>query len=132
MKLLQNHLLKGTFGLVLLLLISAPVLMASPQDPAKRTPEERAKRLTGVMKDELKLNPTQETRVYDVNLTFAKKNEALRTVQDTAQRRKSAEANEKARDVSFRSILTADQYKSYLKLKEEMKARRKQGGGSGR
>jgi hypothetical protein len=89
------------------------------------TPEERASRLTSMMKEQLKLTAAQEPKVSAINLKYAKKNQELKAVADTAQRRKTATAIETARDGELKAVFTASQYKDYLKLKEEMKARRK-------
>lgn len=89
------------------------------------TPEERATRLTSMMKEQLKLTAAQEPKVSAINLKFAKKNQDLKAVTDTAQRRKAATAIETARDGELKTVFTSSQYKDYLKLKEEMKARRK-------
>lgn len=89
------------------------------------SPDERAKRLTQMMKDELKLTPAQETKVSAINLKYAKKNEELRKA-DKAEAQKKMEESNKARESEFKTILTPEQYKQYLKLEEEMKARRKE------
>jgi hypothetical protein len=89
------------------------------------TPEERATRLTEMMKEQLKLTAAQEPKVSAINLKYAKKNQEVRAIADTAQRRKTAIANESARDGELKGVFTASQYKEYLKLKEEMKARRR-------
>lgn len=124
---------RGFTGLMLVVLFLTTTIFAAAQPQGggqgKATPEERAKRITEVMKTELNLTAAQETKVSSINLKYAKKNEEARNFADTAQRRKSLTALDTQKDFELKGVLTADQYKSYLKFKEEMKARRKQGGG---
>jgi Spy/CpxP family protein refolding chaperone len=88
------------------------------------TPEERAKRLTGMMKDQLSLTEKQEPRIAEINLKFAKKNEDARKIADTTERRKALKAINQQRELEYKTVLTATQFKTYQKLAEEMKARR--------
>ncbi len=89
------------------------------------TAEDRAKRITGLMKSELKLNATQETKVQAINLKYAKLMDQARKLTDNALRMKTMSENDKAKDAELKAVLTADQFKSYIKYKEEVKARRK-------
>lgn len=91
---------------------------------ANATPEERAKRLTGMMKDQLSLTEKQEPRIADINLKYAKKNEDARKIADTAARRKAMTAINSQRELEYKAVLTATQFKTYQKLAEELKARR--------
>ena len=91
--------------------------------------EDRAKRQTDMMKTELKLTPDQETKVYAINLKYSEKMHDAREIADTSARRKSLESLNKQKDTDLKGILTPDQFKSYQKLLEDMKARRQQGGG---
>jgi Spy/CpxP family protein refolding chaperone len=121
------------FLLVILFMTTSAVAFAQQGgqggDRGNSTPEERAKRLTGMMKDQLKLTAAQEPKVSAINLKYAKKNEDLKAVADTSLRRKTALANDKAKDGELKAVFTASQFKEYLVLKEEMKARRGKGGG---
>jgi len=89
------------------------------------TPEDRAKRLTEAMKEKLQLTTVQEPKVAAINLKYAKKMDTARNIADAAQRTKSITTLDSEKDAELKAIFTADQYKIYLKLKEEMKARRK-------
>jgi periplasmic protein CpxP/Spy len=90
------------------------------------TPEERAKRQTDMMKESLSLTAVQEPKISAINLKYAKKMEDVRKVADTAARRKSVQNLNKQKEGELKAILTADQFKSYLKQVEEMKARRRE------
>jgi len=88
------------------------------------TPEERANRQTEMMKDKLSLTAAQEPKVSAINLKYAKKMEDVRAIADTAARRKTALKLNDQKNGELKVVLTADQYKSYLKQVEEMKAHR--------
>jgi Spy/CpxP family protein refolding chaperone len=94
-------------------------------DFMKATPEERAKRLTEMMKEKLKLTPAQEPKVSAINLKYAKKNEEIKKISDTATQRKTLRDNNKLKDTELKGVLTPEQFASYLKLAEEMKSRRR-------
>jgi Spy/CpxP family protein refolding chaperone len=89
------------------------------------TPEERAKRLTEMMKESLSLTTAQEPKVSAINLKYAKKMEDVRKISDTAVQRKTVQNLNKQKDGELKTVLTADQFKEYLKQVEEMKARRR-------
>ncbi|MCX6287355.1 MAG: hypothetical protein NTY96_09595 [Bacteroidetes bacterium] len=104
-------------------LLISPVFAQQPG----MSPEDRAKHQTEILKTELKLTPAQEPKVYSINLKYTEKMRDLREIADTAARRKSFEALSKQKDAEYKGILTATQYKSYLKFIEEMKAKRQKG-----
>jgi hypothetical protein len=87
--------------------------------------ETRAKRQTDFMKDRLTLTTVQEPKVYAVALKYAKKMDEAMAITDAPLRSKTVQANDKAKDAELKALLTADQFKEYLKLKEEVKARRR-------
>jgi len=99
------------------------------QQPGGLSAEDRAKRQTDMMKNELKLTPDQETKVYAINLKYSQKMHDAREIADTTARRKSLDSLNKQKDTDLKGVLTPDQFKSYQKLVEDMKARRQQGGG---
>ena len=89
------------------------------------SPEDRAKRQTEMMKEKLALNTAQESKVSAINLKYARKMEDVRKITDTAAQRKSFESFNKQKDGELKTVLTPDQFKSYQKQMEELKARRK-------
>lgn len=112
-----------------LFLFSSTTIFAQQQGPGKgygkATPEERAKRQTEMMKENLSLTAAQEPKVSAINLKYANKMEDVRKITDTAVMRKTAQNLNKQKEGELKAILTADQFKSYLKQVEEMKARRR-------
>jgi hypothetical protein len=89
------------------------------------SPEDRAKRQTEMMKESLSLTAVQEPKVSAINLKYAKKLEEVRKVADTAAQRRSAQKLNQQKESELKTVLTAAQFKSYLKQVEEMKARRR-------
>ncbi|MEI6683976.1 MAG: hypothetical protein WCO44_15200 [Bacteroidota bacterium] len=91
------------------------------------TPEERAKRQTERMKEELKLTPAQEPKAEAINLKYAKKVEDVRKITDTAVQRKSLLELNKQKTAELKAVLTPDQLKTYQKIMQEMMEKRRQG-----
>lgn len=119
---------KLTFLLFILFLTPAGVSFAqhgTGQGGGGNPPEVRAKRQTDYMKEPLKLTAAQEPKVYAIALKYAKKMDEALALTDDIQRSKAIQGNDKAKDAELKVILTADQFKAYLKLKEEVKARRR-------
>jgi protein CpxP len=121
--------LRFAVGLITLMLISITTVYAqgnhSEMGGGKPSPEDRAKRQTEMMKENLSITDAQEPRISAINLKYAKKMEDVRKVADTAAQRKAAENLNKQKEGELKAVLTADQFKSYLKMVEEMKARRR-------
>jgi len=121
--------LRVVVGLVTLLLISATSVSAQGNHPGQgfgnASPEERAKRQTEMMKENLSLTAAQEPKVSSINLKYAKKMEDVRKISDTAAQRKTAQNMNKQKDGELKAVLTPDQFKTYLKMMEEFKARRR-------
>ncbi len=121
--------LRFAIGLIALILISVTSIYAQGNGPAmgrgNASPEDRAKHLTEMMKETLSLTAAQEPKVSAINLKYAKKMEDVRKVADTAVQHKSMQNLNKQKDGELKAVLTADQFKSYLKQVEEMKARRR-------
>jgi hypothetical protein len=111
------------------------VLMSSlVYSQTKHTPEQKAEKMTEWMKTNLGLTDEQLPKVQALNLEYAKMNAELKaaaTSQDDKMTQMKKHQEEK--DAKLKTILTADQYKTYeakkADMKEEMK--KKSDGGSG-
>ncbi len=118
-----------TTGLLMLLIISVITMHAQDNrhggGRGSASPEDRAKRQTEMMKESLSLTAVQEPKVSAINLKYAKKLEEVRKVADTAAQRRSAQKLNQQKESELKTVLTAAQFKSYLKQVEEMKARRR-------
>ena len=92
-----------------------------------KTPEQRAEALTAVMKSKLQLNPEQVPRVQAINLAYVLKNEPV--IKSDARKRakfKQLKALQKDKDNELEKVLTAEQFKQYQALKEELKEKIKE------
>ena len=92
-----------------------------------KTPEQRAEALTAVMKSKLQLNLEQVPRVQAINLVYALKNEPV--IKSDARKRakfKQLKALQKDKDNELEKVLTAEQFKQYQALKEELKEKIKE------
>ena len=133
MKNLLNSIFRNfrfAISLIALMSIFATSMYAQGNQPGmgrgNATPEERAKRQTDRMKDDLKLTATQEPKVLAINLKYANKMEDVRKIADTAAQRKAVMNINKQKEAELKGVLTAEQLKGYQKEVEEMMARRRQ------
>jgi len=104
-----------SFSFLWILMLNSPLFAQQPGGGGMSA-EDRAKRQTDMMKDELKLNQDQEIK-------------DARAIADTSLRRKSLESINKQKNDEFKKILTVDQFKAYQKMVADMRAKRQQGGG---
>jgi protein CpxP len=111
-------------GLALFSVSANPVNAA--QEKVKKTAEQRATALTEKMEKALMLTPAQKTKVAELNLGIAKKNEAIRNdVTMTKETKKqSLEGNRTARNTSLKTILTPEQYTKYEAMEAKIKEKR--------
>jgi len=86
------------------------------------TPEQRADRITNWMNRKLTLTADQKTKIYDVNLKYAKLNQETRTSEADNKKamRQELMASEKEREEEFKAILTSDQFKLFQTAKQEL------------
>lgn len=105
-------------------LLAGSVAFGQQQKP-KATPEDKATRLTERMKKELLLTEDQATKVADINLGIARKNEGVRNNSSYTpeQKKQIHESNEAARKAMLKEVLTPEQFKRYeeKETKHELK-----------
>jgi len=86
------------------------------------TPEERAQFQTDYMKESLSLKGDQEKKVHDVNVKYAEKmQEVYEAPTSDEQKVKSMKRINTEKEAELKLLLSADQYATYEKNKEEMK-----------
>jgi len=91
-------------------------------DLLNKTPEERARFQTEMMKNKLNLNAGQQTKVEVINLNYAKRYEPIIKSSDSKiTRLRQALSLQKAKDEELKKVFTDEQYKQYEKLKEALK-----------
>jgi len=91
------------------------------------TPEQRAALQTGMMKNKLKLDSTQAAKVQVINLNYAQKlDPVLKSDGRKLKMLRDVMAIQKDKDAELKTALTADQYKQYEAMKDEMKDKLKE------
>ncbi|NII83742.1 MULTISPECIES: hypothetical protein [unclassified Pedobacter] len=117
------------FAVISVLLIcgsSSAFSQNKENDFKNKTPEERAKFQTEMMKSKLNLNAEQQSKIEGINLNYAKKFEPIIKSSDSKiSRFKQAMSLQKAKDEELKKVFTASQYKQYEKFQEELKGKLK-------
>lgn len=100
----------------------------------KSTPEERAQRLTAKMTEKFKLTPEQSSKISDINLGIAKKNEGIRGNASMAKEEKAKiiKSNHDARLSMYRDVLTPEQMSQYEAWEAAKKEKREENKGKGK
>ena len=115
-----------TKGMIILAAVMLWLSPARAQEKQKMTPDQRAAKITEWMKTNLKLNDEQTAKVDDINKKYATKMEDIRKNTTDKKKKMSAVKDlDKQKDSELQAVLTADQFKSYLAKKEEMKEQMK-------
>ena len=81
----------------------------------QKSPEERAELITKRMTKELSLNSDQEAKIKGIT---------LKRIQERDAMMKERKKNRDEADNEIKSILTPDQYKTFLQNKDEMRKKR--------
>jgi len=105
------------------------IAQVQAQDPAKMallestTPEERALVQTELMQEKLELDDTQSASLNEINLKYAKKMEGvIKGDKSKWTKYRTAKRYEKEKDAELEELFSKDQFKAYLKYKEQLKA----------
>ena len=106
--------------------------MAQKRGVERPSAEDRAKRVTERMADELTLSDAQKNQILEINLEYAKKNEA-----EMAERRAEMEARRaemdakraelKEQDSKIQAVLTEEQRAKWAEIKAERMDDRRRG-----
>ncbi|WP_430403165.1 hypothetical protein [Fluviicola sp.] len=110
-----------TLILALTLLIGGSA-MAQQQAKKERKPaEERATNSSQKMKTKLGLDDAQTTKIHDINLGIAQKNDAIRDNTALTREQKMAQLKEtqNSRNAQYKEVLTSDQYAKYEAWEKE-------------
>jgi hypothetical protein len=96
------------------------------KDFKDKTPEERAKFQTDMMKNKLSLKVDQVAKVQAINLSYAEKFDPIIKSNDNKLTRfMRAMDLQKAKDAELKKVFTAEQYKQYEAIESELKAKMK-------
>jgi|SRR6218665_53370 len=96
---------------------------SAQKDSAAHSPEARAKTLTDKMKTELSLSDDQTSKVYDINLKYAQKNQqSLQGEGSKMEKAKAVKGDNKDKNKELKGILSEEQFEKYKDLQQEKKA----------
>ena len=114
--------MKSIFRLVVMqVFIFALSFTATAQPGPPPSPEEMAERQTKHLTEKLELDENQKAKVHEINLTFAKKVQAMREEgkghRETMQEKR--ESLHKERDAEMNEVLSDEQYKTLEKIKSD-------------
>ena len=105
------------------------VAQLQAQDPANMallestTPEERAQVQTELMQEKLQLDDAQSTSLNEINLKFARKMEGvIKGDKSKWTKFRTAKKYDKEKDQALEELLSKEQFKAYLKYKDQLKA----------
>lgn len=95
------------------------------QTRTPKTAEERATNMTERMTKQLGLSDDQKSKIYEINLGIAQKNDGIRsnTALTKEDRRKQMQENHASRKAMYKEVLTPDQYAKYEAWEQEKKAK---------
>jgi hypothetical protein len=96
--------------------------MAQQQEKRERKPaEERATSSAQKMTTKLGLDETQKTKIHDINLGIAQKNDAIRDNTSLTREQKMGQlkATQDSRNAQYKEVLTNDQYTKYEAWEKE-------------
>lgn len=97
--------------------------VALGQERGQSSPEEKAKRYTDRMAEELNLTADQQEQIYEMTLADGKENRAMRAERNA--NREEMQSRLKERQQKLEAILTPEQLSKYKAQREEqMKKRR--------
>lgn len=105
------------------------IAQVQAQDPDKMallestTPAERAQVQTELMQEKLELDGTQSASLSEINLKYAKKMEGVIKGDSSKWTKfRTAKRYEKEKDKELQGVFSKDQFKAYLKYKDQLKA----------
>lgn len=103
-------------SLLMMVMIALGAIAQQPKDKAL-SPEQRASKQAEMLQKRLKLNDDQMKKVTDINLKYAQKMEDLRK-----EMMKASEYRYR-KDQELEKVLTPDQFREYLTLKDKIRNR---------
>jgi hypothetical protein len=108
--------------IALLISLSFGYQLASAKGIEDSTPEQRAAIQTEFMKSHLQLTPDQLQKIEALNLKYAQQMEPILKGSDGFMAKRSkAQGVMTLKDKELSSVLTADQFKAYDDLKDDLK-----------
>lgn len=109
----------------LLLIILHLSVLGYSQEYKRKTPEEKAKKYTMEMVEEIKLDKDQEEKIYEINLNVSKQFDSLYASKPEKDiLKKNTIDILRARDVEFRKVLTTEQFLRFDDIQREKREKK--------
>ena len=114
-----------TVILALVVLVGGSAMAQQQEKRERKTAEERATASAQKMTTKLGLDVTQKTKIYDINLGIAQKNDAIRNNTSLTREQKMAQLkeNQTARNAQYKEVLNSEQYAKYEAWEKEKRAK---------
>ncbi|SKD09436.1 hypothetical protein SAMN05660461_5324 [Chitinophaga ginsengisegetis] len=115
-------------ALTLLFVLVSLMAVAQNTSPMQgKTPQERAKFQTEMMKNKLDLDSAQVSQIDAINLEYAIRNEPiLRGGDSKFSKFRQIKSLQKEKDAALKKVFTGEQYKQYQAIQLEMKTQLKE------
>lgn len=115
-------------ALTLSFMLSGQLAMAQDGSAMQdKTPQERAKFQTEMMKNKLGLDSVQLNQVKTINLKYALKNEpVLRSDNNKLSKFRQLKSSQNEKDAELKKVFTTEQYRQYQAFQQEMKGQLKE------
>jgi len=118
--------------IILTFLVASITLISNAQQNGQKGQRMDPKAQTEKMASDLGLNDDQKSKVLTVNTDASTKRQALRSNEsDPSNRRADMKKIETDRDGALKGILTDDQYKKYVQMREDERKQRQAQRGAG-
>lgn len=124
----MKRMLKGAGLFLVFACVFTLARAQNTQLPSEQTqsPDARATKTTEWMKTNLNLTPDQVNKVQDINMKYAIRMDSLKkTIADIPDRSVGVKSESDARDAELKTVLTDQQFKTYLDKKTELKEKYK-------
>jgi hypothetical protein len=113
-----------TASITITLLLCAAAVLAQMEGLRNSTPSQRARLQTAFMHRKLNLSPQQVKQVQKINLKYAEQMDPIiHGNEGKFKKARQAEAINEAKDNELKTVLSEEQYQTYLASREEMRQR---------
>ncbi len=124
----KNQIMTKQIKSLFFVMLFFSIAQVQAQDPANlallesTTPEERAQVQTELMQEKLDLNDTTLASLNEINLKYAKKMETVIKGDNSKWTKfRTAKRYDKEKDQELQELFSKDQFKAYLKYKDQLK-----------
>ncbi len=110
-----------TLILALTFLLGGTAMAQQTEKRERKPAEERANSSAQRIKTKLGLDDAQTTKIHDINLGIAQKNDAIRENTSLTREQKMSQLreNQNSRNAQYKEVLTTDQYAKYEAWEKE-------------